>query len=95
MHDESEIAIELVYAKPEEQSVVALRVPAGTTAAEAVTRSRLKERFPEVERLPLGIFGKRVERDTPLSDGDRIEIYRPLTADPKQARRSRVKKREQ
>ena len=85
------LEIEVVYARPEEQAVVALSVPAGTTAAEAARRSGLTERFPEIAAgAKLGVFGKVVAPDTPLAAGDRVEIYRPLVADPKQARRGRA-----
>jgi putative ubiquitin-RnfH superfamily antitoxin RatB of RatAB toxin-antitoxin module len=91
MAAEGRLAIEIVYARPQEQVVIALDVPAGTTAGEAVERSGLAARFPEVAGdLKLGIFGSAVTPDTPLSGGDRVEIYRPLTADPKQARRGRA-----
>lgn len=91
MAAEALLAIEVVYARPEEQVVIALSVPAGTTAAEAVERSGLAARFPEIADHPkLGVFGSPVPADTPLAAGDRVEIYRPLIADPKQARRGRA-----
>ena len=85
------LSIEVVYARPDEQVVVALSVPDGTTAREAVERSGLAARFPEIACEPrLGVFGKSVTPETPLAAGDRIEIYSPLIADPKQARRGRA-----
>ena len=91
MADEGVLAIEVAYARPDEQVVVALSVPDGTTAGEAVERSGLAARFPEIAGDPkLGVFGKSVAADTPLATGDRVEIYRPLQADPKQARRGRA-----
>jgi putative ubiquitin-RnfH superfamily antitoxin RatB of RatAB toxin-antitoxin module len=85
------VDIEVVYARAEEQVVVALSVAAGTTVAEALERSGLRSRYPEIAgEIPLGIFGKVVAPDTPVAAGDRIEIYRPLLADPKQARRRRA-----
>jgi hypothetical protein len=88
-----EIDIEVVYALPDEQALVALTVPAGTTAGQAVARSGLAERYPDMDPSThgLGIFGRRVEADTPLSDGDRVEIYRPLQVDPKAQRRERAR----
>ena len=84
-------AIEVAYARPEEQVVIELNVPVGTTAEEAVERSGLAARFPEISGdKKLGVFGKIVAADTPLAAGDRVEIYRPLEADPKQARRSKA-----
>jgi uncharacterized protein len=85
------VAIEVVYARPEEQVVIALNVPVGTTAGEAVERSGLATRFAEIGgEKKLGVFGKAVAADTPLAAGDRVEIYRPLEADPKQARRRKA-----
>ena len=85
------LAVEVVFARAEEQVVVALSVPAGTTVAQALERSALVVRFPEIGREPtLGVFGRVVAADTPLNAGDRVEIYRPLVADPKQARRRRA-----
>jgi len=92
--DEGAIAIEVVYALPERQSLVALAVPRGTTARVAVTLSGMQQRHPEIvaTRYKLGIFGKRVSADAVLNNGDRVEIYRELTADPKEARRLRARK---
>ena len=86
------IHIEVVYALRDEQALVALEVPEGTTVGEAVERSGLAARFPEIDpiRMKLGIFGRVTAADTPLFDGDRVEIYRPLLADPKDARRARA-----
>ena len=78
--------IEVVFATAGEQTIVELDVPEGTSAAEAVERSGLAQRFPEVSRAKLGVFGGVVAPDALLSEGDRVEIYRPLVADPKQAR---------
>jgi putative ubiquitin-RnfH superfamily antitoxin RatB of RatAB toxin-antitoxin module len=91
MAADASFGIEVVYARQEEQVVIALTVPAGTTAGGAVERSGLAARFPEITGdLKLGVFGKAVTAETPLAPGDRVEIYRPLTADPKQARRGRA-----
>jgi putative ubiquitin-RnfH superfamily antitoxin RatB of RatAB toxin-antitoxin module len=91
MADEQRVHIEVMYARGEEQVSVALSVPSGTTVAEALQRSGLPTRYPEIAgETPLGIFGKVVARDTPVAAGDRVEIYRPLIADPKQARRRRA-----
>jgi len=97
MPDEGGIGVEVCYARPDVQAVVALTVPAGTTALDAVKRSGLARRFPELEGAvnPLGVFGKRVADDYVLKDGDRVEILRPLTADPKEARRKRAAKAKQ
>lgn len=86
------LRVEVVFALAHRQEVVALTVPPGCTAAEAVARSGLAEAFPEhgVTNAPLGVFGHRVPPDFVLADGDRVEIYRPLTADPKTSRRRRA-----
>jgi uncharacterized protein len=89
------LEIEVVHALAEEQIVVRLRVPPGTTAGEAIERSGLERRYPGVQApdVPVGIHGRRVARSTRLRSGDRVEIYRPLTADPKQARHRRAARR--
>jgi len=86
------IKIEVVYALPQEQHLLSLDVPAGTTAIEAVALSGLNEKFPEPDlaAAKLGIFGKLIKPDTPLREHDRVEIYRPLLADPKEVRRKRA-----
>lgn len=97
MNDTAWLRVEVVYAKPDIQAVVALRTPAGATVAEAIRRSGLLERFPEIdlEKYGVGIFGESAGFGDPLRDGDRVEIYRPLPADPKAIRRQRAVKRKQ
>ena len=91
MAPEALLRIEVVYATPAAQAVVELSVPRGTSAAQAVERSGLARRFPEIgAAAKLGVFGRVVPPESPLSDGDRVEIYRPLVADPKQARVTRA-----
>ncbi len=92
---EPAITVEVVYALPERQSLVALTVRCGATAREAVALSGLPLRHPDIDlaRISLGIFGKRAQPDALLKNGDRVEIYRPLIADPKEARRRRARKR--
>ena len=86
------IGVSVVYALPDAATEVELRLPAGSTVAEALLRSGLAGRHPEIdlEGCALGVFGKRVDRAFVLSDGDRVEIYRPLIADPKDSRRRRA-----
>lgn len=85
------IDVEVAYATPDTQLIVAVRVPAGTTAAKAVERSGIRIRFPEIgAEPPLGIFSRKVPPDQALVDGDRVEIYRPLLADPKEVRRKQA-----
>jgi putative ubiquitin-RnfH superfamily antitoxin RatB of RatAB toxin-antitoxin module len=87
------IDIEVACATPRRQAVVALRVPRGCTVGEAVERSGLLREFPELPpgELKMGIFGSLRKPEDPVAAGDRVELYRPLIADPKQARRQRAK----
>lgn len=89
------IDIEVVYALPEKQVVRQMNLPEGTTVEQAVKLSGILPRFPEIDLLKnkLGIYGKLVPPTTVLRDRDRIEIYRPLRVDPKEARRKRAKNR--
>jgi len=84
------IHVEVVYASASEADAVGLQLPAGATVAEAIRASGIGERHP-VDRNAVGIFGRRVAPDAQLADGDRVELYRPLVADPKEQRRSRVR----
>jgi uncharacterized protein len=83
------IQVEVAYATPERQLILPVEVPRGTTAIEAVRLSGIEEQFPEIElgRNRLGVFGKLCKEDRPLNSGDRVEIYRPLLVDPREARR--------
>jgi len=86
------ITIEVVYALPNEQTLLKKEVPVGTTVAEAVQASGILQKYPQIDLVgsKLGIFGKLAKVDTVLRDRDRIEIYRPLIADPKEVRRKRA-----
>jgi hypothetical protein len=86
------INIEVVLAMPEQQELVTVVLEAGSTLADAITRSGILDRFDGFEPDPkqVGIFGQRVAIDQVLADGDRVEIYRPLIADPKEVRRQRA-----
>ncbi len=86
------LEIEVVYGLPDKQVLKKMNVQNGCTAREAVCQSGLDEIFSELDlqTAPLGIFGKSVKSETLLRDKDRIEIYRPLLIDPKEARRKRV-----
>lgn len=88
------LEIEVAYAKPEQQVIIELQVPEGTTAKQAIAASGLLERFPEItySEIKAGIFGSVCTLDQLLKQGDRIEIYRPLQNDPKEARRQRAAK---
>lgn len=86
------IEIEVVYAMPQRQCLLALKVGVGTTARAALMQSALVAKFPEVDfqTAPLGVFGKKVADDTVLQPHDRVEVYRPLLIDPKENRRRRA-----
>ena len=86
------IRVEVAYARPERQLIMAVDVPAGTTAEEAIRLSGIEEEFPEIDlvRNRIGVFGKLCKPSRALLAGDRVEIYRPLTADPKAVRRERA-----
>ncbi len=87
-----EIEVEVVYALPEVQTLLKLKVPAGTTATQAVERSGIMGQYPEIDlkKNKIGVFGKLVKGDTNLRQNDRVEIYRALIADPKEVRRKRA-----
>jgi len=86
------INIEVVYALPGEQALLKQPVAPGTTVAEAIQVSGILQKYPEIDLAvnKLGIFGKLTKADAVLRDKDRIEIYRPLIADPKEVRRKRA-----
>ncbi len=87
--------VEVAYAKPSEQAIISLEVGVETTVEVAIRQSGLLARFPEIdlERNTVGIFSKVCGLSQILREGDRVEIYRLLLADPKEARRSRAAKR--
>jgi putative ubiquitin-RnfH superfamily antitoxin RatB of RatAB toxin-antitoxin module len=87
------IKIEVAYAAPDKQRILALEVPAGTTIGEAVRLSGIAEIFPSIDltQLKVGVFSQSRELTDIVLAGDRVEIYRPLTIDPKEARRARAK----
>lgn len=87
------IRVEVVRALREEQVLVALDLEEGATAREAVLRSGILAGEPGTAAAPLvlGIYGRVVPAGTPLRDGDRVEVYRPLAADPSSARRARAR----
>jgi hypothetical protein len=84
--------IEIAYATPQRQLILEREVAAGSHARAAVIASGIEQHFPEIDpaTCDLGVFGKAVADDYELGDGDRIEIYRPLIADPKEIRRQRA-----
>ena len=94
--DKQKISIEVVYALAHKQKLLKLKVPAGTTVREAAVLSGMAQHFPELDLAdsPLGIFGKAVAKpeERVLLEGERVEIYRPLIADPKEVRKQRAAK---
>lgn len=89
------IEIEIVYAKPNEQVLIGMKLPEGSTIEEAIEASGLLDRFPEVDLSvnKVGIFGRVCTLEQHLKQKDRVEIYRPLHQDPKDSRRQRAAKR--
>jgi len=86
--------VEVIYALADVQDIAVLALPEETVARQALEASGLLERHGlSVERLALGIGGKRIEPERRLQDGDRIEILRALAADPNEARRARARRR--
>ncbi len=89
------VNVEVVFADVDRQALLSVQVPDGCSVREAVERSGIAGQFPGVDLLacPMGIFGKVVtDVARPVEEGDRIEIYRPLIADPKEVRRMRAAK---
>jgi len=86
------INIEVVYAQAQEQTLLRVALPVGVTVAEAIQACGVLEKHPEIDlaKNKLGIFGKLTKADAVLRDKDRVEIYRPLIADPKEVRRQRA-----
>jgi putative ubiquitin-RnfH superfamily antitoxin RatB of RatAB toxin-antitoxin module len=85
-------SIEIAYALPQKQELVHLKLPAGSTVQQAIEASGLKQKHPEIDlaKNKVGVFGKLSKLDAPLRDRDRVEIYRPLIADPKEVRKKRA-----
>lgn len=86
------ISVQVVYATPEKQVLKEITLPESATIEMAVTLSGLPEEFPEIDLLKngIGVFSERRQLSDKLCGGDRIEIYRPLIADPKETRRRRA-----
>lgn len=86
------LRIEVVYALPTTQQVVGLKLPQGSTVRQAINASGLLQKYPEIDLVKnkVGVFAKLAKLDTALRDQDRVEIYRPLIADPKEVRKQRA-----
>jgi hypothetical protein len=87
--------VEVAYATPLRQEVIEVVIRPGASIEQVIRESGLLERFPEIDlaRSRVGIFGEIASLRDPVRDGDRVEIYRPLLADPKEARRRRAERR--
>ena len=88
----TEVSVEVVYALPDRQLLIAISLPAGSTVADAIKRSNIQASFDghDLAAMNTGIWGRPVARDHVIEDGDRIEIYRPLEIDPREVRRQRA-----
>jgi len=97
MADDKTIPVEVAYARPDTQVIIPLNVKPGTTLIEAIRLSGVLEQFPDIDldTNKFGIFSKACPADTVLREKDRVEIYRPLIADPKESRRKRADKKKQ
>lgn len=86
------ITVEVAYATSQEQKLIEVKIPEGSTIETAIIRSDILNLFPEIDlnQNRVGIFSKAAKLDTVLRDKDRVEIYRPLLADPKEIRRQRA-----
>ena len=89
----STIRVEVVYALPGRQALLEAELPARSSLQYAIDTSGIRKRFPreDLDSGDVGIWGRIVERDAELNDGDRVEIYRPLARDPREARRERAR----
>lgn len=89
------LRVEVAYALPERQVLIAIDMEEGSTVRQAITASGVLRQCPDMDlaRAAVGIYGKVVLFEALLQDGDRVEIYRPLIADPKEMRRERVRRR--
>lgn len=88
--------IEVAYAKPEKQVILSIDVDESCTVEKAIELSKITEQFQEIDltKNKVGVFGKAVKLTDILREKDRVEIYRPLIADPKESRRARAEKKE-
>jgi putative ubiquitin-RnfH superfamily antitoxin RatB of RatAB toxin-antitoxin module len=87
-----DLMVEVAYALPTKQVIIPVKVSHGVTAEGAIFASGVLKQFPEIDLAinKIGVFGKLTKLDTPLRHLDRVEIYRPLIADPKEVRRQRA-----
>lgn len=92
MENAEYMLVEVAYALPDEQVILEVEVPKEATVEEAIKRSGILEHYPQIDisKDKVGIFGKMCKLNASLHDKDRIEIYRPLIADPKESRRQKA-----
>lgn len=92
MESAEPINVEVAWALPQEQVIIKLQVPPQSTIAHAIEQSGILKRYPQIDAdtVKVGIFGKLKKAGQVLRDGDRVEIYRPLIADPKEVRKQRA-----
>ncbi len=92
MAETNEVMVEVVYALPDKQSLLVVKVPEGTAIKKVIQASNILELYPELDlnNMDVGVFGKMAKMDQKVRDRDRIEIYRPLIADPKEVRKRRA-----
>lgn len=89
---DEKISVEVVYALADQQEIIRLSLPEGSTVTQAIEASGLLAKHPEIDlkKNKIGVFAKLAKADTVLRERDRIEIYRPLIADPKEVRKQRA-----
>lgn len=92
--DDSLLTLEVVYGLPERQKIMVVQVPGGTTVEDAILQSGIMQHFDDIDltKNAVGIWNKACKLSDQPRNGDRIEIYRPLIADPKEIRRRRAEK---
>lgn len=90
------LSVEVVLATPERQVLLTVNVEAGSSVADVIARSGVESQFPDlaVAELAVGIWGRRVSLDSTVNAGDRVELYRRLVIDPREARRQRARAEE-
>lgn len=86
------ITVEVVYPLPQKQEIFTVKLPAGATVRQAIEACGVLQKYPAIDlaKNKLGVFAKLAKPDAPLRDRDRVEIYRPLIADPKEVRKQRA-----
>jgi len=92
----NQLNIELIYPLPEEQILICITVDQGTNIQQAIEQSGILDKYPEIDLIinKVGIFSKAAKLNAILREGDRIEIYRPLIADPKEVRKKKALKKD-